>query len=69
MDYSFNPRMFMNAFVQYSSDTNQVSSNIRFRLIHRPLSDIYIVYNEQRDPVLDKTDWSLTLKYTHLVNF
>ncbi|OFW09274.1 MAG: hypothetical protein A3H27_03700 [Acidobacteria bacterium RIFCSPLOWO2_02_FULL_59_13] len=67
--YSFNPRMFLNALIQYNSDTNQVSSNIRFRLIHRPLSDLFIVYNEQRDNQRDLTDRTITLKYTYLFDF
>jgi hypothetical protein len=68
-NYSFNSRMFLNAFVQYNSDTNLVSTNIRFRFIHHPLSDIYVVYNEQRDTLRKKNDRSFTLKYTHLLNF
>jgi hypothetical protein len=69
LDYSFNPKMFLNAFVQYNSEEDEWSSNIRFRLIHRPLSDIYVVYNDARDLESKTTDWSLTLKYTHLFNF
>jgi hypothetical protein len=68
-EYSFNPKMFLNAFIQYNNETDQVSSNIRFRLIHRPLSDIYVVYNNLRDRRQDQTDWSLSLKYTHLFSF
>ena len=61
--------MFLNALIQYNSDLRQVSSNIRFNLIHRPLSDIFIVYNEQRDAfqrgVADK---ALSIKYTHMLD-
>ena len=67
--YSFNPRMFLNALIQYNNDTRQVSSNIRFRFIHRPLSDLFLVYNEQRDVLLGRNDKTLTLKYTHLFDF
>lgn len=69
IDYSFNPKMFLNTFIQYNSETRKVSSNIRFRLVHRPLSDIYLVYNEARDRAGSGTDWSVALKYTHLLNF
>ena len=68
-DYSFNPKMFLNSLIQYNSESGQIVSNIRYRLIHRPLSDIYIVYNDVHDRMLQKTDWSLTFKYTHLLNF
>ncbi|MBI2820304.1 MAG: carbohydrate binding family 9 domain-containing protein, partial [Acidobacteria bacterium] len=69
VDYSFNPKMFLNAFIQYNSEADQILSNIRFRLIHRPLSDIYLVYNDLHDRKLQTTDWSLTLKYTRLFSF
>jgi hypothetical protein len=68
-DYSFTSKMFLNAFFQHNNETDQVTSNVRFRLIHRPLSDIYVVYNEVRDRDHDETDWTLSLKYTHLFNF
>ena len=67
--YSFSARMFLDAFAQYNSGTDRVSSNVRFRFIHRPLSDIFVVYNEQRDTFLRESDRSLIVKYTHLLNF
>ena len=56
--------------LQYNSDAKQWSSNIRFNFIHRPLSDIYVVYTEER-PTLSSahTNKLLTLKYTHLIAF
>jgi len=45
----FTTKMFVNALVQYNTDTNQWSSNVRLDIIHRPLSDIYLVYNERHD--------------------
>ena len=32
---------FLNALIQYNSDTHQWTSNVRFNIIHRPLSDIF----------------------------
>ena len=49
VNYNFNTRMFFNALVQYNSDTRQWTSNLRFNIIHRPLSDFFLVYNERRD--------------------
>ncbi|MCZ6878032.1 MAG: DUF5916 domain-containing protein, partial [Acidobacteria bacterium] len=70
LDYSFNTQMFLSAFIQYNSELRQVSSNLRFNLIHRPLSDIFIVYNEERDAFQDgEADKSLTLKYTYMFDF
>lgn len=67
LEYSFNTHMFLSAFIQYNSDRREVSSNIRFNLIHRPLSDIFIVYNEERDTFqAGESNKSLTFKYTHM---
>ena len=67
LDWSFTPRMFLNAFVQYNGEADTWLSNIRFNLIHRPLSDIYVVWNETRVP--GDTRRALMLKYTHLIAF
>jgi hypothetical protein len=69
-DYAFNPRLYFNSFVQYNTESRQVNSNIRLRFIHHPLSDFYVVYNDNRDTRIDgRNDRSLTLKYTHLLSF
>jgi hypothetical protein len=67
LDWSFSPRMFLNAFVQYNGEADAWLSNIRFNFIHRPLSDIYVVWNETRAP--GDVRRALMLKYTHLVGF
>ena len=46
-------RMFLNSFLQYNADTRQFSSNTRFNIIHRPLSDLFVVYNDWRDSDTD----------------
>ena len=68
--YAFNPRAFFNAFIQYNADTNQVSSNIRFNLIHHPLSDLFLVYNELRDTSNGQLlGRGMVFKLTNLFNF
>ena len=67
LDWSFTPKMFLNAFVQYNGEADTWLSNIRFNLIHHPLSDIYVVWNETRLP--GDTRHALMLKYTHLIAF
>ena len=49
VNYYFSTKVFVNALVQYNTDTRQWSSNMRLDIIHRPLSDIYLVYNERHD--------------------
>ena len=68
--YGFTPRAFLHAFLQYNADTHLVSSNIRFDLIHRPLSDVYVVYNDTRDTLLGQLrERAFVIKVTNLFTF
>jgi hypothetical protein len=68
--YGFNPRAFLNAFIQYNADTHQISSNIRLDFTHHPLSHLYIVYNDRRDTISGQLmERALILKLTNLFNF
>ncbi len=68
--YGFSPRAFFNAFIQYNADTHQVSSNLRFNFTHRPLSDIYIVYNDRRETTGGElVERAFIVKVTNLFNF
>jgi hypothetical protein len=68
--YAFTSRAFVNAFFQYNADTKQVSSNIRFNLTHRPLSDVYLVYNDTRDSRTGQiAGRALMIKLTNLFDF
>src|SRR5688572_6237767 len=70
MLYGFSPRAFFNAFIQYNTDTRQVSSNLRFNFTHHPLSDIYIVYNDRRESTGGELiERALIVKITNLFNF
>ena len=48
---SLNPTtdLVVTAFVQYNSLIDAIVSNVHLRFIHAPLSDLYVVYSEQRD--------------------
>jgi len=68
-----NVRTFLMGFVQYNQTTEELISNVRFNLIHAPLSDLFIVLTERRsladgvaDPVLER---GVTLKVTKLFAF
>ena len=70
VNYNFSTKVFLNALLQYSTDTHQLSSNIRFNVIHRPLSDVFFVYNEHRDEHSGLLqDRSLIAKLTYMVAF
>jgi len=68
INYGFSTTMFLNSLIQYNSDNHQWSSNVRFNIIHRPLSDIFIVYNERRDSISgDLVDRALIAKLTYMI--
>ncbi len=70
INVNFTTRMFLNALAQYNTEARQWSSNVRFNLIHRPLSDFFLVYNERRDSrTMDLIDRALVAKLTYLVAF
>ena len=70
VNYNFNTKMFVNALLQYNTDSQQWSSNLRFNVIHRPLSDFFVVYNERRDERTGALiDRALIAKITYLVAF
>ena len=41
--------MFVSALVQYNSSNDALSSNIRLRWEYLPGSELFVVYNEERD--------------------
>ncbi len=68
VNYSVSTSVFLNALVQYNTDTGQLSSNVRFNIIHRPLSDFFLVYNERRDERTNaRLDRALIAKFTYLL--
>ncbi|MBM4194860.1 MAG: carbohydrate binding family 9 domain-containing protein [Gemmatimonadetes bacterium] len=71
VNYSFTTNMFLDALSQYDMATRQVNSNIRFNVIHRPLSDLFIVFNENRFTTPDAPipGRSLVLKFTQMMAF
>ena len=73
LDYAFSPRMTLSTLLQYNSSTSEVTSSIRFNFIHRPGSDLYIVYNgldqtiEPQLGVVDREQRGLMVKFTYLI--
>ena len=47
--YAMTPLMFSSALVQYSSSAKTVSVNARLRWEYQPGSELFVVYNEERD--------------------
>lgn len=69
VDGSFTTKMFLNAFIQYNSTTREVSSNVRFNVIHHPLSDLYVVYNEGHPTTGAPVTRSVAVKLTQMLAF
>ena len=47
--FTLTPLLFASALVQYNSSTHTVSTNARLRWEYRPGSELFVVYNEERD--------------------
>ncbi len=67
--YSFTTTMFLNALIQYNSTLREISSNIRFNFIYKPLSDFFLVYNERRATTGEVVERALIAKLTYLFDF
>ncbi len=71
--YTMTPLMFVSALVQYNSSARTISANARFRWEYRPGSEMFVVYNEERDTRLPGTpalgNRSLIVKVNRLFRF
>ncbi len=74
--------MNIQALIQYNSQTSDISSNIRFAMLNRSGTGLFLVYNDQRNRanftridsdtgliIPDLIGRSLVVKYTHLFDF
>jgi hypothetical protein len=67
------PLMFTSALVQYNSGSHAVSANVRLRWEYRPGSELFVVYNEERDTLArrfpDLANRALIVKVNRLMRF
>jgi hypothetical protein len=49
VNMSITPLMFVGALLQYNSTNRSLSANVRLRWEYRPGSELFVVYNDQRD--------------------
>ena len=69
-EYTFNKKLFWNTFVQYSSKSDNLGINSRLQWRFAPLSDLYLVYNDNYftyDNLVPRSR-SLTFKLTYWLN-
>jgi hypothetical protein len=67
--YSFSTKLSTNVLVQYNSLDDAFSTNVRLNFIHRPGSDLFIVFTENRGderPLWNVMDRGLVMKITYL---
>lgn len=72
-NYSFTTLTNISALLQYNSQTGQFSSNIRFAMLNRSGTGLFVVYNDRRDLLSSTTAETLgrsfVVKYTRLIDF
>ena len=71
--YTLTPRMFVGGLVQYNSSNDSLSMNLRLRWEYQPGSELFVVYNDQRDTSLRGTPFlenrAFVVKFTRLFRF
>ena len=71
--YTLTPRMFFGGLVQYNTSNSSLSTNLRLRWEYQPGSELFVVYNDQRDTSLDRTPFlqnrAFIVKLTRLFRF
>ena len=71
--YTVTPHMFISALLQYNSSNGSLGTNVRLRWEYQPGSELFVVYNDQRDttlrgaPVLENR--AFIVKVTRLFRF
>lgn len=70
-NYSFATNTFLDALMQYDPRSHLLNANVRFNVIHHPLSDLFIVFNEQKitTPDAPATGFSVIVKFTQMMAF
>ncbi|MBX7185257.1 MAG: carbohydrate binding family 9 domain-containing protein [Vicinamibacteria bacterium] len=70
VNYGFSTRLFLNALVQYNSNSRRWDTNVRANFIHRPLSDIFLVFTDSRaEGAPSQRNRTLAFKVTRLLSF
>ena len=71
VSYSFNPRVYVQALLQYNDRANLWSSNVRFGWLNQANTGLFVVYNDTQglaNSTLERPDRSLTIKFSRLVD-
>ena len=67
VSYSFRPRVNFQSFVQYNSEEDLWSFNIRFSVLEQANTGLFVVYNDVYT-LGQVRNRSFTVKYTHVID-
>ena len=71
--YTMTPLMFVSALVQYNTTAHSLASNVRLRWEYAPGSELFVVYNDQRDTLTrgipDLQNRAFIVKINRLLRF
>jgi hypothetical protein len=72
--YTMTPLMFVSALIQYNSSNSTLGANVRLRWEYQPGSELFVVYNEERDtltprPFPELATRSFVVKINRLFRF
>ena len=71
--YTMTPLMFTSALLQYNSISHLVTTNMRLRWEYRPGSELFVVFNEERDTLAPRfpalANRALIVKINRLFRF
>ena len=71
--YTLTPRMFLAGLAQFNSSNDSVSTNLRLRWEYQPGSELFVVYNDQRDTTArgfpDLVNRAVIIKIAPLLRF
>ncbi len=64
---SFTTNLFFTTFVQYNSQVDNLNINSRFQWRFKPMSDLFIVYTDNYDPLLNVKNRALVVKFVYWI--
>jgi uncharacterized protein DUF5916 len=69
LEFTFNKNLYWSTFIQYSTQLDNFSINSRLQWRFKPLSDLFIVYNDNyQATVFSPRSRALFLKFTYWIN-
>lgn len=68
VDLTFTKKLFFTSFVQYNTQGSILTSNTRFQWRFKPMSDVFIVYSDNYDAMLNVKNRALVLKLVYWLN-